>query len=520
MRRWRLACAVLAGCLAAAPARAETVVVAAGDVACDPANANFNGGDGTTSPDPPGFCHQRYTSDLFAALDPAHILALGDLQYEDGALARFQASYGLATSWGRPAAKAITKPVPGNHEYGSSANNITNGSGYFPYFNDQLAPFGPDATNPQKGWYSFDVPGWHLVAINSECAAGLAPNVGWDGGCAVGSAQEQWLRADLAANRSDCTLAYWHHPRFSSGTDGTTQEEHPEMGPNWQVLYDDYADVVLAGHAHHYERFAPQDPTERAAPGRGIREWIVGTAGRSMTTLNPSPDPTTEVIQNTVYGVLELTLHEPSSAHPRGWYEWEFVDDGHSGSTFEDTGSADCVGPPSHPPGSGEASLPIAKPATPVPAIPRRQRIRARVTRVLDGDTIKARALGGRRRRYTVRLLGIDAPRRRPAECAATSATRKLKRLTFKGRRGRRVTLITDPTQPLRDRRGRLLAYVKRLDGANLGLRQLRAGWARLLVGKERFQLFDRFRATQRRARRARRGAWRLCRGHFHRRVR
>lgn len=509
----------MALCFAAAPAHASTVVVAGGDVACDPANSSFNSGDGTTSP-PPGVCHQRYTSDLFAGLAPAHILALGDLQYEDGALSRFQTSYGLATSWGRPGAKEKTKPVPGNHEYGSSSNNITNGSGYFTYFADELEPFGDDASDPLKGWYSFDVPGWHLVAINSECAAGLAPNVGWAGGCAAGSDQEQWLRADLAANHSECTLAYWHHPRFSSGTDGATQADHDEMGPIYQALYDDYADVALAGHAHHYERFAPQNPSEQAAPGRGVREWIVGTGGRSMTTLNPAPDPTTQVIQNTVYGVLKLTLNEPSSAHPRGWYQWEFVDDGHSGSDFTDTGAADCVGPP-RPPSTGKTTPPSPlKPVTPVSEAPKGQRIHARVTRVVDGDTIKARATTGRRRRYTVRLLGVDAPGRRPAECAAISATRKLKRLTFVRGKGRRVTLITDPSQPLRDRRGRLLAYVKRRDGVNLAGSQVRSGWARVLRASPRFELFDRFRATQRRARRARRGVWRLCRGDFHRRVR
>jgi endonuclease YncB( thermonuclease family) len=287
------------------------------------------------------------------------------------------------------------------------------------------------------------------------------------------------------------------------------------MAPIWRALHDDYADVVLTGHAHHYERFAPVDPSGNPAPGRGIREWVVGTGGRSMTTLNPTPEPGTEIIQNTAYGVLALTLHDPSPSHPRGWYEWRFVNDGQSGSTFTDSGSADCVGPP-RPPVRPSTASPAA-PATATPPQPKATRIAARVGRVVDGDTIRARS---RRRRYTVRLLGIDAPRRRPSECGSRSATRKLKRLLFVRGRGRRVTLITDPTQPTRDRRGRLLAYVKRRDGGHVAVSQLRAGWARVVRTSPRFQLYRRFRATQRRARRADKGAWRRCGGAFHRRIR
>ena len=278
--------------------------------------------------------------------------------------------------------------------------------------------------------------------------------------------------------------------------------------------------MVLTGHAHHYERFAPADPGGNPAPKRGIREWVVGTGGRSMTTLNPTPEPATEVIQNTVYGVLKLTLDDPSPAHPRGSYQWEFVDDGQSGSDFTDSGSADCVGPPRPPP---QPSGGESEPAAPAPAAapepepePEPRRIAARVTRVVDGDTIRVRA---RRRRFTVRLLGIDAPRRRPAECGGSSATRKLRRLLFVRGRGRRVTLITDAGQPGHDRRGRLLAYVKRRDGTHVAVSQLRAGWARQVRTSPRFQLDRRFQAAQRRARAARRGAWRRCGGNFHRRL-
>lgn len=341
---------VLAASLLAAPARAaDPVVVAGGDVACAPEDSSFNGGAGIVSP-PPGSCHEQYTSDLFPALAPAHILALGDLQYEDGNRARFDASY--EPSWGR--AKAITKPVPGNHEYGSGGSNVDPAAaGYFGYFAQQLAAEGPDAGNPQRGWYSFDVPvptapgappfNWHLVALNSECASGLRDRVGWTGRCDAGSEQEQWLRRDLAADASSCTIAYWHHPLFSSGGEGAS----PVMGPIWNALHDDYADLVLAGHDHDYERFPPRGaaPAGPVEPGRGIREFVVGTGGRSL--LPPGAvDGTHEVFQNTVYGVLKLTLHAPSRAHLNGWYEWEFVDDGRSGSDFVEAGSADCVAPP------------------------------------------------------------------------------------------------------------------------------------------------------------------------------
>lgn len=325
------------------------MIAAGGDVACAPEDANFAAGAGTLSP-PPGFCHARYTSDLFGALAPTNILALGDLQYEDGNRARFDASY--EPSWGR--FKAITKPVSGNHEYGSSGSNFDPSAvGYFGYFAGQLAQEGPDAMNPQKGWYSFDVsapsaPGgppfhWHLVALNSECAAGLRDRVGWTGRCDAGSEQEQWLRRDLAADSSSCTIAYWHHPLFTSGG----EEPSPVMGPIWNALHDDYADLVLSGHDHDYERFPPRGPAPAGPvePGRGIREIVVGTGGRSL--LAPGAvDATREVFQNTVYGVLKLTLHGPSRVHLNGWYEWEFVDDGHSGSDFVEGGSADCVAPP------------------------------------------------------------------------------------------------------------------------------------------------------------------------------
>jgi endonuclease YncB( thermonuclease family) len=252
----------------------------------------------------------------------------------------------------------------------------------------------------------------------------------------------------------------------------------------------------------------------------------VGTGGRSLTALDPNAKSATQVRENTTYGVLKLTLHGPGPAHPSGWYQWAFVGDGQSGS-FTDSGSGDCVEPPKSPggpgPGTGTgdgtaATSPSRSGTGPAPATRTERRIAARVTRVVDGDTIRARAIGGKRRRYTVRLLGIDAPQRKPAECGSSAARRKLIRLAFVRRKGRRVTLIIDPALPTRDRRGRLLAYVKRRDGVNLARSQLRAGWARVWSSPRRFRLLRRFRALERRAWRAKRGAWGRCDGDFHRR--
>ncbi len=328
------ALAVLVIALAAVPAQAaDPVLVAAGDSACAPGDADYNGGAGTVPPAAtPGRCHQNYTANLIEALNPTHMLALGDLQYEDGALAKFNVSYDA--SWGRAAIAGKTKPVPGNHEYGAgntnggNIHNDPNATGYFTYFQSQLAAEGPDAGDPQKGWYSFDVPvggtKWHVVALNSECAAGLRVTVGWDGDCDAGSEQEQWLRADLAADASDCTIAYWHHPRFSSGNLG----DNVIMAPIWDALYDDHADIVLTGHDHNYERFAPKGKSGAVEPGRGIRGFVVGTGGKDLLALKP-PKPGSEVLANTAHGVLKLTLHGPGGGHPFGWYEWQFVERRH-----------------------------------------------------------------------------------------------------------------------------------------------------------------------------------------------
>jgi hypothetical protein len=235
---------------------------------------------------------------------PGTVAALGDLAYEFGTIDEFNACY--QPSWGQ--FKSRTKPVPGNHEYESG-----NASGYFGYW-------GAVAGNPSQGWYSYDLGAWHIVALNSNCSS--------VGGCQAGSAQERWLRADLAAHKTPCTLTYWHEPLFS-GTPGT---EDPSMAPIWQALYDANADIVLSGHAHNYQRFAPQTASRVADSARGIREFVVGTGGHP-TLHAVGPIANTEAFDNTTWGVLNLTLH------PRG-YDWQFVRA--AGGNFTDSGSQSC----------------------------------------------------------------------------------------------------------------------------------------------------------------------------------
>ncbi|HEX3530257.1 MAG TPA: metallophosphoesterase [Thermoanaerobaculia bacterium] len=277
----------------------SAVIAAAGDIACDPADANFNGGAGMAAG-----CHMKATSDLLVGAGYDAVLLLGDNQYEDGALAKYQASYD--PSWGR--LKAITRPAPGNHEY------ITPGAaGYYAYF-------GAAAGDPAKGWGSFDLGGWHFITLNSNCAA--------IGGCGPGSPQEQWLANDLAAHPGVCTLAYWHHPRFSSGPHGSDAT----FQTLWDDLYAAGADVVLNGHDHIYERFAPQTPAGAADPARGIRQFVVGTGGKNHTSI-VQVQPNSEVRDAATFGVLELTLY------PNG-YAWRFRTE--AGQTFTDSGIGLC----------------------------------------------------------------------------------------------------------------------------------------------------------------------------------
>jgi calcineurin-like phosphoesterase family protein len=299
MRLSALACAgalsVICGSATARPAgplaaSADPVIAAAGDIACDP-----NGGNGGSSS-----CRDRYTAALLAGVNA--VLPLGDLQYENGLLSKF--TNGYAQTWG--AYKAITHPVPGNHDY------LTSGAaGYYAYF-------GAIAGDPAKGYYSYDLGEWHLVALNSECSP--------VGGCGTNSAQTVWLRNDLSSTSKSCILAYWHIPRFSSATHGS----NTAYTAFWQALYAAHADVVLVGHDHTYERFALQNPAGQADPA-GIREFVAGTGGKSHYSF-PTVVANSEVRNANTFGVLKLTLHSSS-------YDWQFVRE--SGS-FTDSGTTVC----------------------------------------------------------------------------------------------------------------------------------------------------------------------------------
>jgi acid phosphatase type 7 len=301
-----VAATAILGITATSAVAADPVIAAAGDIACDPADGGYNGGAGT-----PTRCRQQYTSDLLVGAPLSAVLTLGDSQYEDGLLTAFNSVYD--PSWGR--VKTITRPVPGNHEYQSSA-----AAGYFDYFNG-VGNANGQAGDRTKGYYSFNVGLWHLIALNSNCAR--------VGGCGAGSPQEQWLRTDLANSGAHCTLAYWHHPLFSSGnySPGLTQTR-----PLFQALYDYNADVVLSGHDHNYERFAPQAPDGTVDLNRGIRQFIVGSGGAEHYSQGPAI-ANSQVRNSNTFGVLKLTLHPIS-------YEWTFQPE--AGGTFYDTGSDFC----------------------------------------------------------------------------------------------------------------------------------------------------------------------------------
>jgi hypothetical protein len=303
----------------------DPMIAAAGDIACDPSSTSFNGGNGTSNN-----CRQKAVSDLFVGKNFTAVLALGDTQYEDGALTKYQLSFD--PSWGR--SRSIIHPAVGNHEY------LTAGaSGYYDYF-------GNAAGDSTKGYYSYDVGVWHLIALNANCSE--------VGGCGADSAQEQWLQADLAAHPTMCTLAYWHQPRFSSGAHGNDTS----YDAFWQDLYAAGVEIVLNGHDHDYERFSPQNPGGVADPN-GIQEFVVGTGGQSHSAfINIKPN---SVVRNSdTYGILQLTLHATS-------YDWQFVPE--AGKTFTDSGIMNCHGaaiPASSTPSSTPVNSPIPTSLTPV----------------------------------------------------------------------------------------------------------------------------------------------------------
>jgi hypothetical protein len=273
------------------------------------------GTSGPGGPPPPGTtnvlagagdiasCSSSGDEETAALLDgiSGTVFTAGDNAYNDGTAANFSQCY--EPTWGRH--KARTRPSPGNHDYHTSG-----AADYFAYF-------GANAGEAGKGYYSYELGDWHIVSLNSNISM------------SAGSAQETWLRADLAASTKPCTLAYWHHARFSSSSNHGNQSQ---TQPLWEALYDAGAEIVISGHDHTYERFAPQTPTGAADPARGIREFVAGMGGRSHYGFG-TPEPNSEVRNNDTYGVLKLTLGP-------GTYTWEFVPV--AGKTFTDSGSGTC----------------------------------------------------------------------------------------------------------------------------------------------------------------------------------
>lgn len=242
------------------------------------------------------------TADLIDGI-PGTVFTAGDNAYENGSAAEFRACY--EPTWGRFLAR--TRPAPGNHDH-----NTPDLAGYHGYYGAAAAPNG-------TSWYSFDLGTWHVVVLDSSCDV--------VDGCGPGSAQGTWLTADLAASAADCTLAIWHHPRFSSGFHGNARE----VAPFWRALYDANADVIVNGHDHDYERFAPQDPAGKVDPSRGLREFVVGTGGAALRDF-------VDIKRNSVvrasgaHGIIRFVLR------PAG-YEWRFIS---TTGEFSDIGSGTC----------------------------------------------------------------------------------------------------------------------------------------------------------------------------------
>ncbi|MET9400716.1 DNRLRE domain-containing protein [Kitasatospora sp. NPDC002965] len=260
---------------------ADPVLVGAGDIA--------NSGNGDEA-----------TAKLLDGI-PGTVFNAGDNAYPDGSASDYTNYY--APTWGRH--KARTKPAPGNHEY-----NTSGATGYYNYF-------GAAAGTAGQGYYSYDLGNWHVVALNSNIST------------STGSAQEQWLRADLAASNKPCTLAYWHHPRFTSGSN---HGPSTSVGPLVQALYDYNADVIVTGHNHQYERFAPMNPGGALDTTRGIRHFVAGMGGASHYSFG-TIQANSEARNSDTYGVLKFTLHNNG-------YTWQFVPE--AGKTYNDSGTTAC----------------------------------------------------------------------------------------------------------------------------------------------------------------------------------
>jgi calcineurin-like phosphoesterase family protein len=276
----------------------DPLIAAAGDIACDPSSSNFRNGQGTSSA-----CKAKATSDLIRSEPIDAVLALGDNQYQCGGYQAFQESFD--PSWGR--FKAMIHPALGDNEYETGGTDCApNAAGYFRYF-------GAAAGNA-RGDYALTLGKWRLIALNAECSHA--------GGCGSSSPQGTFLKTQLT--KATCTLVYWHQPYYNG-----TSRMSSSYKAFWDILYAGNAEVVLNGHLHNYARFAPQDAGGHVDAARGVRQFIVGTGGRSLFSLDG--DRNVETTRK-AYGVLELRLHATS-------YHWAFVN---TAGTVVDSGTANC----------------------------------------------------------------------------------------------------------------------------------------------------------------------------------
>ncbi|MFM8520369.1 MAG: metallophosphoesterase family protein [Solirubrobacterales bacterium] len=276
-----------------------TTIAAVGDIACSPSSSSWNGGQGTATE-----CRQAAVAGLVEDTDEA-VLALGDNQYQSGTLTEFQTGFGV--SWSGLSSRL--KPTPGNHEYYTAG-----ASGYYDYF----ASLGVETGGAGSGYYAFDLGEWRALSMNSNCSSVA---------CSAGSAQETWFRQQLqdARNQGKCTIAYWHHPAASSGMHG----DQAAVSDLWKAFVELGGDVALAGHDHHYERFAPLD-AELQPTADGPRSWVIGTGGINLRPATGRAG--TEKLITSAFGLLRLDLATDS-------YEWNWVGVDGVGS---DVGSADC----------------------------------------------------------------------------------------------------------------------------------------------------------------------------------
>jgi hypothetical protein len=329
---------------------ANPVLVAVGDIACEPDNTENAGnppavkcgGSGIGGP-----AAEYATAQQAYAMKPDLVAILGDEQYQVGKLSDFEQSY--EQTWG--GLKLLERPAPGNHEYYAYTKKkdnepAQNGNGYFAYFNGHDQAGTPNAegqagedTSTSQGWYSYDLGHWHIISLNIECNSAAFNNdcSTTDGGVLAG--ETSWLAQDLHNDHSECTLAYWHQPTFSSTADPFTSDSAEGAAADawWQLLYQHHATLILNGHDHVYSRFAPMDPSGNADPHHGIREFIVGTGGESLDTVLPNT-PNLQAYTDQYYGVMKLTLK------PDG-YDWDYesATPGSPGA-YSDTGSGRCNG--------------------------------------------------------------------------------------------------------------------------------------------------------------------------------